>query len=1230
MDKWQNFFAPTILNRGQNYFKQRKVKSLHFNQDRLIWEAFVQGSRKYRVRIRVAKNGDLLGIGCSCPYAAQGDPCKHLAAVFFALTARNLVKNTNSPNGVSIFEKQRASYKLMTELKAQVKQQLTPAYYFDLNTILKKVRIDDETFQTALALKKNHNFTAIKFRLQFSQDQFSKELYRPYEQMIEASGLTSNHISANLTLKRDQIVDLNCNLCNRYGDFCEHTVILLLQLVDGILANNPGDFTNFAGLNLLDDWQAMKTQQNQASLINSTQKQSISLLPEIIDFHGASLLLRLKIGETGKRFYQVKDLFQLIKDFKQQATVRLGKKQMLTLATKQITSDSLPLYHFLCRNLQPLIDLKNQLEQFQAGGSLFDLTSYGSSAILLGPTALDDFFQTFKGQTITFKGDHFDAPIALKLLEGHFNLEVQLKKLYDEHNNFQGLKLAFELPPLYLGEKAAYLAEEEAFYCIPLPRQSIFKYLIEQNHLGQLEDITIGKQNLAEFYYDQLPQWRQDPQIKVIEPALTAAEMPIKETFTFLLDMNEEFLTCQAWINEQQETKNLLEQVDGLRMHVSRREKKLQADLTGFFAKTDSKNQTYQLDFSDEHLFQLLTEIIPKLQAYGTVKVSAALKKISIKSAPKVSVGVKLQGNLLELNFSNRDFSPAELQQIFSQYQLKKKFYRLANGSFVNLTDGNLATVSKLQHDLQLPAAELFTGDNQLGANHAFFLNQYLKSNQVELDLQADQQFEQLIKQFEKIQQQHFSLPLHLKATLRPYQLAGYQWLRTLTASHFSGILADEMGLGKTLQIITLLLANQQEKFVVPKTSLIVTPASLIYNWQAELTKFAPQLKVVLLAGSQNERQTQLQALAETKPDIVITSYDLLKRDLKQYQAVDFGFEIIDEAQYIKNPRTSAAKAVKQLSSQIRFALTGTPIENSLSELWSIFDFLMPGFLGTYHDFRSYYENPIIKDQQTATQQKLNQLVSPFILRRLKHQVLKDLPAKTEQVYLVEMESKQQTLYHAQTSLLKRQVENQSEQEFNQSKIEILAELTRLREICCDPALVYDNYHRVSAKRLACMELMQQAIGDGHKILVFSQFVSLLKLLATDLQRHGLEYYQIFGSTPKKERTVLAQKFNQDQTPVFLISLKAGGTGLNLTGADVVIHFDPWWNLAAQNQATDRAHRIGQQNKVNVYSLISKNSIEEKVLQLQAAKKQLADNLLNNQKVTSAKLTKQDLLQILK
>ncbi|MBO5227422.1 MAG: DEAD/DEAH box helicase, partial [Lachnospiraceae bacterium] len=407
----------------------------------------------------------------------------------------------------------------------------------------------------------------------------------------------------------------------------------------------------------------------------------------------------------------------------------------------------------------------------------------------------------------------------------------------------------------------------------------------------------------------------------------------------------------------------------------------------------------------------------------------------------------------------------------------------------------------------------------------------------------------------------------------------------------------------------------------------IVCPASLVYNWDNEIRRFAPIFTTVVVSGSAQERKELIESSKDK--DIFITSYDSLRRDMDSYREMEFSYQVIDEAQFIKNPATQNAKSVKEIKADVKFALTGTPIENRLSELWSIFDYLMPGFLYSYSVFRDEIENPIVKEEDRLALIRLQNMIKPFVLRRLKSDVLKDLPEKQEAVVYSKLGGEQLKLYAANVAQFKQEIMGLSAAEFATNRMHVLAQLMRLRQICCDPALCYDNYKDSSAKLDTCMELVRGAVESGHKILLFSQFTSMLDRIAKCFVEEGISYFTLTGDTPKKMRVKMAEEFNNDNTKVFLISLKAGGTGLNLTGADIVIHYDPWWNVAVQNQATDRAHRIGQKNKVNVYKLIAKDSIEEKILKLQESKEMLAESVVSDEVAKLTTLSKEELLKLL-
>lgn len=597
----------------------------------------------------------------------------------------------------------------------------------------------------------------------------------------------------------------------------------------------------------------------------------------------------------------------------------------------------------------------------------------------------------------------------------------------------------------------------------------------------------------------------------------------------------------------------------------------------------------------------LIFEGLPLLKDIADIYTTPAFDRLGDKRRVDPSVGVTVKSGLIDLKVSSEDFSSEELAGILSSYRQRKRFHQLPDGSLMDLQGQGLDHVSAVLTGLDIdPDAFTDDGEMLLPAYRAFSIDGLLTEDE------KGSAFRAALRKAGETPESVAALPQTFDAVLRPYQREGFDWLEGLASRGFGGILADEMGLGKSLQLIAFLSAHAQQGEDV---ALIACPASLVFNWLAEFEKFAPSMRVAAAVGAKQNRREVVAAAQTGAYDVVVTSYDLLKRDTDLYEDMVFSTVALDEAQYIKNPKTKAATATKGLKSRRRFALTGTPIENRLSELWSIFDFLMPGLLGGYEWFRENFERPII-DGDEAASAKLASIADRFVLRRLKRDVLDDLPAKNVNVVFAQMGTEQQRLYHALEQRLRESLGKQKAGKEKANQIVVLAELTRLREVCCDPRLVYEDYNGDSAKLNTVMELVESARESGEKALVFSQFTSYLELIAEQLRRRNMDFYTITGSTPKKKRVELVDAFNADETPVFLVSLKAGGTGLNLTGASVVIHADPWWNLAAENQATDRSHRIGQTKDVMVYKVIAKDTVEERVVDLQQAKGELADRLI--------------------
>lgn len=663
--------------------------------------------------------------------------------------------------------------------------------------------------------------------------------------------------------------------------------------------------------------------------------------------------------------------------------------------------------------------------------------------------------------------------------------------------------------------------------------------------------------------------------------------------------------------------------------------------ITRYFSYWEDESGELVIRGDEEALYQVLSEGMTQFQEVGEVWLSESVRHLRVLPPPEVSMGVSLGGGWLDLKIETAGIDPAELLQVLSEYRQKKKYYRMKNGEFLQLSGGGLQALDSLTADLGLTKSEFQAGEAKIPAYRAFYLDSLSGDGRMKL-FQRDEAYGMMVRDLKTAQSVSYAVPAVLEKTLREYQKIGYTWMRTLARYHFGGILADDMGLGKTLQVIALLTAFYQEKTEqkaagnegsgseLPLPSLIVCPASLVYNWGQEFARFSPGIRVLLIAGTAKERQEQLEEQmrmeASEGAQVIITSYDLLKRDRAAYLGRTFEYEIIDEAQVIKNAKTQGAKAVKEISANVRFALTGTPVENRLSEFWSIFDFLMPGFLYSYRKFRERYELPIVKNQDPEALTALRRMTGPFVLRRLKKDVLRELPTKEERIVYSAASGRQQKLYTASALKLKEALAGGAWS--GNGKLEVLSQLMRLRQICCDPALCFEDYTGESAKLETCVSLIASASAAGHKILLFSQFASMLERIRERLLQEGISSHLLVGATPKEERSRMVQAFASDEVPVFLISLKAGGTGLNLTAADIVIHYDPWWNVAAQNQATDRAYRIGQEKPVTVYKLILKDTIEENLLKLQNAKLALAAQVVSEGMVSLGDLSQNELMEL--
>ena len=547
-----------------------------------------------------------------------------------------------------------------------------------------------------------------------------------------------------------------------------------------------------------------------------------------------------------------------------------------------------------------------------------------------------------------------------------------------------------------------------------------------------------------------------------------------------------------------------------------------------------------------------------------------------------------------------------EYREIFRSYKNNNRLYRMKNGAYLDLKDKDLEQAFKLIDILNI----YNDFDNmKIPNNKAIYLEKLIEDEDLSF-VNGSKYVSNVVKKFDKVKSKNYEVPKDLNATLRDYQVSGFEFFKTLSDYQFGGILADEMGLGKTIQTIAFLLSNKDKK------SIVITPTALIYNWKNELEKFAPTLKVGLLHAAKSEREKILDNIDNY--DVILTTYTTYKNDIDKYKNINFDYCIIDEAQNIKNPDAIITKAIKNVNAKVKFALTGTPIENNLMELWSIFDFIMPGYLYNKSKFKSIFVN---NDKNII---ELKNLIKPFILRRTKKEVITELPDKIEQKIIIDLEKEHKRAYKGYVNLITRKIK-----ENNQDNITVFSYLTKLRQLCLSPELMVKNYQGRNSK----LDVLINIINDSsdEKILVFSQFTKVLEVIGKRLNEENISYSYLDGKTSAKDRVKLVEEFNTNNNKVFLISLKAGGTGLNLTSANIVVHFDPWWNPAVEDQASDRAHRIGQKNVVNVIKLIAKGTAEERVINLQETKKELIEDVINgnlDNSSTLKNLSKDDIIDL--
>lgn len=723
--------------------------------------------------------------------------------------------------------------------------------------------------------------------------------------------------------------------------------------------------------------------------------------------------------------------------------------------------------------------------------------------------------------------------------------------------------------------------------------------LLTQLRQRKIDELVFDKNSIKEFNNGLLNNVKNNI---TIDSNVTEIELPSKPSVKLYFDISYSKLKCDIVLDYKGKEINYFDKTDFLRDNDY--ETEVVKDILNYkfiedknsFIMTDDDEMYYFLD-------EVLASLSEKYQVFTSKKIDNTKVLKNVSTSSNFSIG---QDGIMSYKFSVEGINQEDLNSLFSALKQKKKYYKLKNNNVVSLEDNEeLEQLNNLITDLDLSKTDILEGDVVIPKYRAIYIDS-LKNSKYK-NIETNNLFDEFISNFKKYKNLSVSFDKDDEKILRDYQKDGVKWLNTIYKCDLGGILADEMGLGKSLQTITFIKQILKEKPLAK--IIIVVPTALVYNWEKEFAKFAPQLKYVAVSDTVAKRQEIF--ANKDKYNIFITSYGLIRNDKDEYEDMNFELCVVDEAQNIKNYQATMTREIKKIKAKCKIALTGTPVENNVTELWSIFDFIMPGYLNSVVKFREKYNIKDVDEKGLEVLNNLSNQIKPFILRRKKSDVVKSLPKKIENKIYIDLPDKQKMLYMKVLKDTKKEMDEMiRDGGFEKSRMKILQLLMKLRQICIDPSVMYENYTGDRVKIDELLRVVKESIDNNHKILIFSSFKRVLDNVKELFAKNNITYYMIDGSVKSKDRMDMVDKFNNDDTNCFLITLKSGGTGLNLTGADTVIHLDIWWNPQVENQATDRAHRIGQTKTVSVIKLVTKGTIEERIIELQDKKKVLSENLI--------------------
>ncbi|MDE5414511.1 DEAD/DEAH box helicase [Alkalihalobacterium chitinilyticum] len=1077
------------------------------------------------------------------------------------------------------------------------------------------------------------SLTKSEIKDMFSSSVFKRGLVYYYENRIEdltydadeqvwhASVIGSESYDVEVSVKKNGMVVDHCS-CPAHASYgeCKHSVAVLLKLSEsGSLEDSQTYF---------EEQQKRRSYETAKALINSftnlrPREKTEQSLPTkealtveyYLKIHNSYSMqdkyfftLELKVGP--KRTYVVKKVGEFLEHYHEQKSYFFTNNFSFDPFEHKFTSTDEKL-------LEMLYDMYAQEQLYtRMSPNYWSKTSIiPNRELLIAPYSIDRLFSTFKETgTELFYSDAYGRKQRIEI-HPYFELPYSIELLKGEENEFIVDLSHFQ--DLFFMEMYGYVFDEKNLYKLTNEQQTYMKEL--ERFLTQ-EKLAISKEQIEQFVSHVVPKLNKLTTIQMDETLQDdLISVPLRSNV--FIDYDLEKVTVKVEHHYGDITINPFERESRTAADVSERiiirdvenEQRVMDVIESSFLKING-DQLYVE--GDEEIYHFLFHSLPLFEQAADVFLTNSAKNLLgyEQYEPSTSIDIDSSGNWLEVSFNVEGIEQESVQAILQAVVEKKRFYRLPNGAFLSFEDKSFQQMDQIFKQLDIQGSELDKGKVEIPLYRSMQLENIIGEDQ-HYKAKYSKAFRRLLQNLKHPDELDFTFPENVKAELRDYQNFGYQWFKTLSSYRLGGILADDMGLGKTLQSITYLV-SEKEEHPSEFPSLVVAPASLIYNWKSECQKFAPSLTVAVIDGAPEERKQKLEDLNGV--DVCITSYPLMRQDSDLYAERTFDTLILDEAQAIKNPQTKTFKAITSIRAPKRFALSGTPIENSIDELWSIFYVLLPGFFPKKQEFSK------------LELEQISKMVKPFILRRLKTDVLKELPDKIETVQISELTKTQKELYVGYLQKVKQETSEILKTEgLNKGRIKILAALTRLRQLCCHPSLFLEKYDGGSGKMEQLLETVQTAIDNGKRILIFSQFSSMLKIIEERMKTEGYNYFYLDGQTPGKDRVDMAERFNQGENSLFLISLKAGGTGLNLTGADTVILYDLWWNPAIEEQAAGRAHRIGQKNVVQVIKMIAQGTIEEKIYEMQQSKKELIEKVIQPGETMLTSLTEQEILELL-